>query len=84
MGAAKENERCLNVSVCSLGIYRIPLSEEERKFPLSVYTNSQFPLGVYTNSKFPLGVYTNSKFPLGVYTNSKFPLGVYTESKSGK
>ena len=41
MGAAKENERCPNVFVRSLGIYKILLSEEERKFLLGVYTESK-------------------------------------------
>ena len=36
VGAEKENERCPNVFVHSLGIHRIQLSEEERKFPLGV------------------------------------------------
>ena len=40
-GAAKENERCANVFVRSLGIHRIPLSEEERIFPLGVETESR-------------------------------------------
>ena len=39
-GAAKENERCPNVFVHSLGIH-ILLSEEERKFLLGVYTESK-------------------------------------------
>ena len=34
--AAKENERCPNVFVHSLGVHRILLSEEERKFLLGV------------------------------------------------
>ena len=41
MGAAKENERCSNVFVRSLGIHKILLSEEERKFLLGVYTKSK-------------------------------------------
>ena len=41
VGAAKENERCPNVFVRSLWIHRIPLSEEERKFLLGVYTESK-------------------------------------------
>ena len=41
MGAAKESERCLNVFVRSLGICKILLSEEERKFLLGVYTESK-------------------------------------------
>ena len=41
VGAAKENERCPNSFVRSLGIHMIPLSEEERKFLLGVYTKSQ-------------------------------------------
>ena len=41
MGAAKENERCPNVFVRSVGIHRILLSEEERKFLLGVYTKSK-------------------------------------------
>ena len=41
VGAAKENERCLNVLVRSLGIHKIPLSEEERKFPLDAFTKSE-------------------------------------------
>ena len=41
MGAAKENERCPNVFVRSLGIHKILLSEEERKFLLGVYTKSK-------------------------------------------
>ena len=36
VGAAKENERCQNVFVRSIGIHRIPLSVEERKFFLGV------------------------------------------------
>ena len=36
VGAAKENERCPNVFVRSLGIHEILLSEEERKFHLGV------------------------------------------------
>ena len=40
MGAAKENERCPNVFVRSLGIHKILLLEEERKFLLGVYTKS--------------------------------------------
>ena len=36
VGAAKENERCPNVVVRSLGIDRILLSEEECKFLLGV------------------------------------------------
>ena len=40
VGAAKENERCENVFVRSLGIHKIILSEEERKFHLGVYTES--------------------------------------------
>ena len=39
-GAAKENERCPNVFVLSLGIHKILLSKEERKFLLGVYTKS--------------------------------------------
>ena len=35
-GAAKENERCPNVFVRSLGTHRILLTEEERKFLLVV------------------------------------------------
>ena len=41
VGAAKENERCLNVFVRSLGKHKILLSEEERKFLLGVYTKSK-------------------------------------------
>ena len=41
MGAAKENERCPNVFVHSLGIHKILLSEEERKCLLDVYTKSK-------------------------------------------
>ena len=41
VGAAKENERCPNVFVRRVGIHRIQLSEEERKFPLGVYTESR-------------------------------------------
>ena len=41
VGAAKENVRCPNVFVRSLGIHKIPLSEEERKFLLDVYTKSK-------------------------------------------
>ena len=41
MGAAKENERCPNVFVRSLGIHKILLSEKERKFLLGVYTKSK-------------------------------------------
>ena len=41
VGAAKENERCPNVLVRSLGIYKNLLSEEERKFLLGVYTKSR-------------------------------------------
>ena len=41
MGAAKENERCQNVFVCSLEIHDILLSEEERKFLVGVYTKSK-------------------------------------------
>ena len=37
VGAAKENERCPNVFVRSLGIHKILLSEEECKFLLGVY-----------------------------------------------
>ena len=40
VGAAKENERCQNVFVRSLGIHKILLSEEELKFLLNVYTES--------------------------------------------
>ena len=36
VGAAKDNERCPNVFVHSLGIHRIVLSEEECKFILGV------------------------------------------------
>ena len=36
VGAAKENERRPNVFVRSLRIHIIPLSEEERKYPLGV------------------------------------------------
>ena len=39
-GAAKENERCPNIFVRSLGIRIILLSEEERKFLLGVYMDS--------------------------------------------
>ena len=38
--ASKENERCPNVFVRSLGMHKILLSEEERKFLLGVYTES--------------------------------------------
>ena len=41
VGAAKENEPCPNVFVRSLGIHKFPLSEEERKFLLGVYTKSK-------------------------------------------
>ena len=41
MGAEKENERCQNVFVRSLGIHKILLSEEERNFLLGVYTKSK-------------------------------------------
>ena len=41
MGVAKENERCPNVFVRSIGIHKILLSEEERKFLLGVYTKSK-------------------------------------------
>ena len=40
-GAAKENERCPNVFLCSLGTYKIPLSEEECKFLYGVYAESK-------------------------------------------
>ena len=50
MGAEKENERCLNVFVRSLGIHKILLSEDERKFLLSE-DERKFLLGVYTKSK---------------------------------
>ena len=36
VGAAKENKRCPNVFVRSLGTQTILLSEEERNFPLCV------------------------------------------------
>ena len=36
VGAAKENERCPNVFVRNLGIHRISLSDEERKFLFGV------------------------------------------------
>ena len=39
--AAKENERCPNVFVHSLGIHKILLSEEEHKFLLGLYTESK-------------------------------------------
>ena len=39
-GAAKENKRCPNVLVRSLGINKILLPEEERKFLLGVCTES--------------------------------------------
>ena len=41
VGVAKENERCPNVFVRSLGINRILLPEEERKFHLGVYIESR-------------------------------------------
>ena len=41
VGAAEENERCPNVLVRSLWTHRILLPEEERKFPLGVYTESK-------------------------------------------
>ena len=41
VAAAKENVRCLNIFVHSLEIHRILLSEEERIFPLGVYTKSR-------------------------------------------
>ena len=45
MGAAKENERCPNVFVRSLGTHKIILNyiilSEERKFLLGVYTKSK-------------------------------------------
>ena len=41
VGAAKENKQCPNVFVRSLGVHRNPLSEEERKFLLGVYTESK-------------------------------------------
>ena len=41
MGAAKENERCPNVFVHSLGIHRILLSVEECIFLLGVHTKSK-------------------------------------------
>ena len=41
VGAAKENERCPNVFVRNLGIHRIPLTEDDRKFLLGVYTMSK-------------------------------------------
>ena len=41
MGAANKNERCPNVFVLSLGIHKILLSEEERKFLLGMYTKSK-------------------------------------------
>ena len=41
MWAAKENERCSNVLVRSLGIYKILLSDKERKFLLGLYTESK-------------------------------------------
>ena len=41
MQAAKENERCPNVFVHNFGIHRILLSEEDRKFPMSVNTESR-------------------------------------------
>ena len=40
MGATKENERCPNVFVRSVGIHKILLLEEERKFLSGVYTES--------------------------------------------
>ena len=41
VGAAKENERCPNVFVRSLGLHKTQLSEEERKFLFGVYTESK-------------------------------------------
>ena len=41
MGAAKENERCQIVFVRSLGIHKILLSKEVRKFLLGVFTKSK-------------------------------------------
>ena len=38
--ATKDNERCPKVIVRSLGIHKILLSEEERKFLLGVHTES--------------------------------------------
>ena len=38
VGAAKENERCPNVFVRSLGIDKMPLSDVEREFLLGVHT----------------------------------------------
>ena len=40
-GATKENERNPNIFVRCLGIHRILLSEEERKFHLGVLTKSR-------------------------------------------
>ena len=51
MGAAKENERCPNVFVRSLGIHKIILSEEERKFLLGVYTKSKSDKQIGDESK---------------------------------
>ena len=39
--AAKENERCQNVFIRILGIHKILLPEEERKFLLGVDTESK-------------------------------------------
>ena len=41
VGAARENERCPNVFVRSLGIHKIILTEEERKFFVGAYTKSK-------------------------------------------
>ena len=41
VGAAKENERCPNAFVRSLGIHKILISEEEHKFLIGVYTKSK-------------------------------------------
>ena len=41
MEAVKENERCPNVFVCSIGIHKILLSEEDHKSLFGVYTESK-------------------------------------------
>ena len=41
VGAARENERCPNVFVHGLGIYKILLSDVECKFLLGVYIESK-------------------------------------------
>ena len=40
VGTANENERCPKVFVCSLGIHRNLLPQDEIKFLLGVYTES--------------------------------------------